>query len=147
MFPIPYNCSFSLHPGGLAYPQSLSLSVLVVIEMLKALSAVSLNQSLFVVPPWRNPYLLASVGVSFSLHVLLLQTPALATLFGLHGLSRKDWWVVLMLSLPVLVLEEGLKWIGRRVQQDQQPTTTAKQVVLLPTIVSSSSSLCSSSSS
>ena len=36
---------------------TLALSVLVVIEMLNALNSVSENQSLLVMPPWRNMWL------------------------------------------------------------------------------------------
>lgn len=99
--------------SGLAYPQSLALSVLVCIELFKALSAVSLSQSVFTISPLQNPYLLLSVGVSLCIHIVLLQTPWLSNIFGLHSLSKKDWYVVLALSLPVVILEELLKWVGR----------------------------------
>ena len=49
---------------GRARPQSMALSVLVTMEMLKALSAVSLDGSMFRIPPWRNPWLLLGVTVA-----------------------------------------------------------------------------------
>ena len=42
---------------GKAKASSLSLTVLVVIEMLNALNALSEDTSLLVMPPWKNPYL------------------------------------------------------------------------------------------
>jgi Ca2+-transporting ATPase len=76
-----------------AKPQSLSLSVLVTIEMLKALSAVSLENSLWRVPPWKNRWLLVGVIVPFLMHLLILNVPLLATPFGLSPLSLKEWKV------------------------------------------------------
>ena len=38
--------------------------VLVVVEMFNALNALSENASLLEFPPWRNPWLLAAIGVS-----------------------------------------------------------------------------------
>jgi Ca2+-transporting ATPase len=85
--------SMDSRDAGLVHSQSMALSVLVVVEMLKALSAVSLSQSLFRVPPWTNPYLLASVILPLSLHGLLIHIPFLAKLFGVSALSIRDWIV------------------------------------------------------
>lgn len=78
------------------HPQSLSLSVLVTIEMLKALSSVSLDSSLLQVQPWQNPWLIWSVLFPFLLHVAVLYVPSLANLFGLAPLSLREWKVLLV---------------------------------------------------
>lgn len=44
----------SLAGPALAHAQTLCLTVLVLVEMLKALAAVSLSQSLLTVAPWTN---------------------------------------------------------------------------------------------
>ena len=46
---------------------TLSLSVLVTIEMFNALNAISEDGSLLQVPPWVNPWLLLAMFVSFGL--------------------------------------------------------------------------------
>ena len=97
-----------------AYPQSLSLSVLVVIELVKALSAISLNTSILQMPPWKNHWLIPSVVLPAICHLALLYFPALSNIFGLKPLTRRDWKMVLMFSLPILLLEETLKFFGRR---------------------------------
>ena len=51
---------------------TLSLSVIVIIEMLNALNALSEDASLFTMPPWSNPYLLVAISVSVGLHCLIL---------------------------------------------------------------------------
>eukprot|EP01038_Epipyxis_sp_PR26KG_P009613 gene9613-12945_t len=98
-------------------PQTMSLSVLVTIEMLKALSAVSLDQSLLRVQPWKNPYLLLGVTIPFILHLLALYTPFLSKIFGLTGLSFVEWKMVFKFALPILLVEELLKYIGRNLHK------------------------------
>lgn len=51
---------------------TLSLSVIVAIEMFNALNALSEDASLLVMPPWTNPYLLLAIVISISLHCLIL---------------------------------------------------------------------------
>lgn len=73
--------------------QTNALTVLVCVELLKALSAVSVDQSLWTVPSWRNPFLLPAVLLPFLLHLLVLYVPTLRSVFGLQALSWRDWQV------------------------------------------------------
>jgi Ca2+-transporting ATPase len=82
-----------LLPGSLARPQSLALSALVLMEMLKALSAVSLDASLLQLPPWKNPALVAGTLLPLALHALFMYVPALASLLRLQPLSLREWKV------------------------------------------------------
>ncbi|CAN0294943.1 unnamed protein product [Ectocarpus sp. 12 AP-2014] len=92
-----------------AIPQSLSLSTLVTMEMLKALSAVSVDNSMLRVPPWRNKWLLAGVAFPSLLHLAVLYLPGVGETFGVAPLSWDDWTWVLRFSLPILLVEEILK--------------------------------------
>jgi len=94
-------------------PQSMSLSVLVTMELLKALSAVSLEGSMISVPPWKNRWLLLGVIIPFACHLLILYTPSLANIFSLSPLSWKEWEIVLKFSAPILLVEEILKATGK----------------------------------
>jgi magnesium-transporting ATPase (P-type) len=76
-----------------AHPQSLALSVLVTIEMLKAFSAVSLDNSLLQLPFWKNKYLLLGVTLPFLLHLAVLYIAPVAKVFGLAALSWREWKV------------------------------------------------------
>ena len=60
-------------------PSTVSMSVLVIVEMFNALNALSENRSLLAVPPWRNPWLLAAIVLSVLLHIVILcASPAAA---------------------------------------------------------------------
>ena len=98
-------------------PQTMALSVLVSIEMLKALSAVSLDSSMLRVQPWMNPFLILGVTVPFLLHLIVLYVPFLSKLFGLSPLTINEWKMVMKFSLPILLLEEMLKYIGRHINE------------------------------
>ncbi|GAB64608.1 calcium-transporting ATPase [Plasmodium cynomolgi strain B] len=99
---------------GKVKASTLSLSVLVVIEMFNALNALSEYNSLFQIPPWRNMYLvLATIG-SLLLHFMILYIPPLAKIFGVVALTPYDWFLVFMWSFPVIVIDEVIKFYAKR---------------------------------
>ncbi|KAL3518277.1 hypothetical protein ACH5RR_020866 [Cinchona calisaya] len=98
---------------GKVKAMTLSLSVLVAIEMFNSLNALSEDGSLLSMPPWVNPYLLVAMSVSFGLHFLILYVPFLAHVFGIVPLSLNEWFLVLLVALPVLLIDEILKFVGR----------------------------------
>ena len=59
-------------------PMTFALSILVTIEMCNAINALSENQSLVVMPPWINPFLLGAMALSFGLHFVILHVEFLA---------------------------------------------------------------------
>ncbi|KAK6142054.1 hypothetical protein DH2020_013883 [Rehmannia glutinosa] len=92
---------------------TLSLSVLVAIEMFNSLNALSEDGSLLSMPPWVNPWLLLAMAVSFGLHFLILYVPFLAQIFGIVPLSLNEWLLVLAVAFPVILIDEVLKFVGR----------------------------------
>ena len=98
---------------GKVKASTLSLSVLVAIEMFNAANALSEDNSLLKVPVWSNPWLLLAMSVSFGLHFVILYVPALATTFSIVPLSVNEWILVLIFALPVILIDEVLKFIGR----------------------------------
>eukprot|EP00887_Chlorella_sp_A99_P001879 scaffold19.g1879.t1 len=100
--------------AGKAKASTLSLSVLVAIEMFNAANALSEDNSLLQarrVPVWKNPYLLVAMAVSFGLHFAILYVPFLARVFSIVPLSLNEWLLVLAYSLPVVLIDEVLKLI------------------------------------
>lgn len=100
--------------AGKVKATTLSLSVLVAIEMFNAMNALSEDSSLLSMPPWRNPWLLVAMAVSFGLHLAILYVPLLASIFGIVPLSFSEWLLVILVSAPVILVDELLKLIGRR---------------------------------
>jgi len=94
-------------------PSTVSLSILVTIEMFNALNALSENQSLLVVTPLSNLYVLLACALSFLLHITIVYIPFFAEIFHVTPLNSEEWLHVLYLSLPVLLLDEILKAISR----------------------------------
>ncbi|KAL9416079.1 hypothetical protein AB3S75_039302 [Citrus x aurantiifolia] len=111
---------------------TLSLSVLVAIEMFNSLNALSEDSSLLSMPPWVNPWLLLAMSISFGLHFLILYVPFFAKVFGIVPLSLNEWLLVLAVSLPVILIDEVLKFIGRctsgwRHSRAHRPSTKTKE--------------------
>uniref|UniRef100_A0A3Q1HDD4 Calcium-transporting ATPase n=1 Tax=Anabas testudineus TaxID=64144 RepID=A0A3Q1HDD4_ANATE len=95
------------------YPMTMALSVLVTIEMCNALNSLSENQSLLKMPPWSNPWLVGAICLSMALHFLILYVDPLPVIFQIRPLSWPQWVVVLKMSLPVILMDEVLKFLAR----------------------------------
>uniref|UniRef100_A0A673N7Z8 Calcium-transporting ATPase n=1 Tax=Sinocyclocheilus rhinocerous TaxID=307959 RepID=A0A673N7Z8_9TELE len=95
------------------YPMTMALSVLVTIEMCNALNSLSENQSLLKMPPWSNPWLVGAICLSMALHFLILYVDPLPVIFQIRPLSWPQWVTVLKMSLPVILMDEALKFLAR----------------------------------
>lgn len=92
---------------------TVSLSILVVIEMLNAMNALSSSESLLTLPLWKNMILVYAITLSMVLHFALLYTPALQGLFGIIPLDWNEWTAVLAISAPIIFIDEVLKFFER----------------------------------
>jgi P-type Ca2+ transporter type 2A len=104
---------------------TISLSVLVVIEMFNAMNALSSSESLITMPLWKNMKLIYAIALSMVLHFAILYIPFLQGLFSIVPLTWAEWQAVLLISAPVIVIDEALKFVERRIY--------AKPVELRPT--------------
>ncbi|CAK8692180.1 unnamed protein product [Clavelina lepadiformis] len=95
------------------HPMTMALSVLVFIELCNALNSISENQSIFRMPPWTNLWLIGAILLSLTLHFMILYVDPLPVVFQICPLDFTEWLMVLEISLPVILLDEGLKWIAR----------------------------------
>jgi Ca2+ transporting ATPase len=81
---------------------TVSLSILVVIEMLNAMNALSSSESLLTLPLWDNMMLVYAISLSMALHFALLYIPFLQGLFSILPLNWNEWQAVLVISAPVM---------------------------------------------
>ena len=119
------SCDDLFGGAGRALPQTLSLTTLVVMEMLKALSAVSVDSSLLTVGPHENPWLVLGVVIPLLLHVAVVYSPGLGLpglgdAFGMVPLSVGDWGRVLRWSAPILLVDEILKFVAPLTLKDRK---------------------------
>lgn len=92
---------------------TVSLSILVVIEMLNAMNALSSSESLLTLPLWKNMILVYAITLSMALHFALLYTPILQSVFGIVPLCWEEWKIVLWWSAPIIAIDEVLKFFER----------------------------------
>lgn len=98
---------------GKVKASTLSLSVLVVIEMLNALNAISEDNSLLVMTPFVNPWLILAIANSILLHAVIVYVPFLNEIFSIYAMNTQEWILVFAFSFPVIIIDEVLKFFGR----------------------------------
>ena len=54
---------------------TMSLSILVTVEMFNAMNSLSENESLLRLPLWKNMYLVSAIALSMALHFMILYVP------------------------------------------------------------------------
>jgi hypothetical protein len=107
---------------------TVSLSILVVIEMFNAMNALSSSESLLTLPLWDNMMLVYAIALSMGLHFALLYTPVLQSLFSILPLNWTEWKAVLIISAPVIFIDEGLKFIDRQFFMEKKTAEVAAKV-------------------
>ncbi|BFG05449.1 calcium-transporting ATPase sarcoplasmic/endoplasmic reticulum type [Drosophila madeirensis] len=110
---------------------TMALSVLVTIEMLNAMNSLSENQSLISMPPWCNLWLIGSMALSFTLHFVILYVDVLSTVFQVTPLSAEEWITVMKFSIPVVLLDETLKFVARKIADGESPIYKMHGIVLM----------------
>jgi len=98
---------------GKAKACTLSLTLIIVIELFNCWNAVSDKNSLFKTGLTTNRYLLPVTLGCLGAHILMLYFPGSGILFGVEALDWKDWFLVLVFALPVILIEELLKYISK----------------------------------
>ena len=114
-----FESSCEYFTEGKVKASTLSLTVLVTIEMFNALNALSEECSLLVVPPHRNLYLVGAILGSFAAHFMILYIKPLASVFSVAPLSWSEWKLVMIFSFPVILIDEVMKLIGRMMNRQK----------------------------
>ena len=78
-----------------------------------ACNALNESASLLDLPPWTNRYLVMAIGVSVFLHLVILYVPWFNPVFGVSPLGVDEWLAVFWFSIPVILIDEGMKRLTR----------------------------------
>lgn len=96
---------------------TMAMTVLVVIEMFSAMTAVSEHLSLFQMPPTKNPKLVLSICASLLVHIAVIEFPITQKIFSVCHLNLNQWTIIVILAFPVLIIEEIFKFFIRSTQK------------------------------
>lgn len=94
---------------GLVAARTLVFATLSLDSLLYVFSSRSLSDSIIHDPPWRNPWLILASAFGVLLTVLVVHVPFLQHLFELQALSLDQWGLVVVMSIGLLILVEGVK--------------------------------------
>lgn len=68
---------------------------------------------MFRMPPWQNMLLIGAIALSMCLHFMILYVEPFPSIFQICPLNGAEWAMVMKFSLPVVIFDEGLKFIAR----------------------------------
>ena len=94
--------------------QTMVFITLVLAELVNAFNCRSDHLSIFTVGVFANKFLLAATVLSLAMMVAVIEWDPLAALFHTTPLRWQDWLLALVLSLLIVPVVEGTKWLLRR---------------------------------
>ncbi|KAH9029084.1 Ca-transporting ATPase [Lactarius pseudohatsudake] len=101
------------------HASTMSLSILVTVEMFNAMNSLSENESLLRLPLWKNMFLVGAITLSMALHFAILYVPFFSAIFAIAPLDWIEWKAVLWLSAPVILVDEALKLLSTTLLSSQ----------------------------
>ncbi|WP_336885040.1 cation-translocating P-type ATPase [Methylomicrobium sp. RS1] len=110
-----FALEFYLYGEGLEYARDATFTALVIAELLRAFGARSSRKTVFEIGLLSNLWLFLVIILSFSLHLVIHQVPALQALFGTKPLSTDHFAVWMALGcIPLTALEVRKMLLRRR---------------------------------
>ncbi|WP_144394604.1 cation-translocating P-type ATPase [Pleionea sediminis] len=94
--------------------RNLTLLLMVLFENIHALNSRSETQSLFRMPFFSNPLLIAGILISQSIHILSLYSETMQKLLGVMPVTLNEWMTLASIALVLFAVDELHKWFHRR---------------------------------
>jgi Ca2+ transporting ATPase len=83
-------------------------------------------------PLWKNMKLIYAITLSMVLHFAILYIPFLQVLFSVEALNWTEWQAVILISLPVIFIDEGLKFVERMLYIKPATHVASRREVVAP---------------
>jgi len=100
--------------GDFKKARTLAFTTFVMFQMFNAFNSRSERYSFFELGIFSNRYLIIGVLGSLAMQTAILYTPFFQNLFGVVALGIKDWAMIILLTLPIIIVEETRKWSLRK---------------------------------
>ncbi len=100
-------------PTNLEWAQTMAFTTLVMSQLFYVFQCRSEYQSVFEIGLFTNRYLVAAVGISAAMHILVIYWPVTHHIFHTVPLSLTDWLTVLAFSGWSIIMEGSLRLVRR----------------------------------
>ena len=57
--------------------------------------------------------MVGAIALSMGLHFMILYVPVLSSLFSIVPLNGEEWLAVILISLPIILIDEIMKLVSR----------------------------------
>ncbi len=95
----------------------MTLAAIVAAQVGNILACRTDRESVFRAGLFSNPYVWLGIAAELGLLLALVLVPPLRNIFGLAPLAIAEWSALLAVPPAMLALEEGRKWLVRRVHR------------------------------
>nr|WP_255255984.1 cation-translocating P-type ATPase [Criblamydia sequanensis]CDR35275.1 P-type ATPase [Criblamydia sequanensis CRIB-18] len=104
-------CHFGLSQSA-ELAQTMAFTTLVVLEIVR----VQMVRSQYHMSIFSNPYIILALASSLLLHLLVVYTPFLQTIFGTVPLNLTEWGVILTVAIVVWVISTVINFLFKKPQ-------------------------------
>ncbi|MEA1929493.1 MAG: HAD-IC family P-type ATPase [Patescibacteria group bacterium] len=93
---------------------TITMTALAVYQWFNVWNCRSEKQSIFRSKPWSNRFLIGATFIVVGLQLLAIYHPWFQQVLKTTALGLIDWLIIIAVALPVILVEEGRKWLSRR---------------------------------
>ena len=106
----------ALFGSGDVYAEAttITLAAIVFCQIAAAINARTKYTSVFKIGVFSNHHIITGILFEVLLISLLIYVPFLQGLFNTYALGVNEWIFLLIIPIPLILLEEGRKWIVRK---------------------------------
>lgn len=97
----------------IVHARTMTLITMAMFQWFNAWNCRSQTKSIFQLGFFANPWLLLAIGFVFLLQIVVTTVPFMQYIFKTVPLSPLEWFIILLISSSVVILEELRKWVVR----------------------------------